>query len=461
MYQKLGEECGIFGIFSRDGADVSRLTYFALYALQHRGQEGCGMSVNDLNTVVTKKDMGLVADVFDEKFLDETKGVMAIGHVRYSTTGGNSRENVQPLFTKYVKGYLSIVHNGNISNAAALRKQLEDNGAIFHSTSDTEVIAYLLAQQRLKSGSVEEAVKKVVPMLEGSFSLLIMSPKKLVCVRDPYGIRPLCMGKIGESVVFASESCALNSIGASFERDIKPGEMVIVTEDGIKTDEKYCGGKTALCIFEHIYFARQDSIIDGQSVYEARLEAGRLLAKQYPVDADMVIGVPDSGICAAIGYAQQSGICYGEGLVKNRYIGRTFIQPTQGQREQSVNIKLNPLENNVNGKRIVMIDDSIVRGTTIANIVNMLKKAGATEVHVRVSSPPFLWPCFYGTDVGTRGQLAAYQHSVEELREIIGADSLGYLKLESVCDIAKSSKLDFCTACFSGEYVYNHGNIKE
>lgn len=460
MYQKLGEECGIFGIYSRDGADVSRLTYFALYALQHRGQEGCGMAVNNLDEVITKKDMGLVSEVFDEKFLDETKGVIAIGHVRYSTTGGNCRENVQPLYTKYVKGYLSIVHNGNISNAAALRKQLEDNGAIFHSTSDTEVIAYLLAKERLQSKSIEEAIERVIPKLEGAFSLLIMSPKKLICVRDPYGIRPLCMGKIGDSVVFASESCALNSIGAEFERDIKPGEMITVTADGIHSSEKYCGRKTALCIFEHIYFARPDSVMDGQSVYDARLEAGRLLAKQHPVDADMVIGVPDSGICAAIGYAHQSGIQYGEGLVKNRYIARTFIQPSQGQREQSVNIKLNALGNNVKGKRIVMIDDSIVRGTTIANIVNMLKKAGATEVHVRVSSPPFLWPCFYGTDVGTRKQLAAYNHSIEELRQIIGADTLGYLELDSVCDIAKNSKLDFCTACFSGKYVYDHGIIE-
>ena len=456
MSNKLKEECGIFGIYGRENSDVARVTYFALYALQHRGQESCGMAVNDLDKVVIRKDVGLVSEVFDEKFLNETLGKIAIGHVRYSPNGSTGRENAQPLYTKYIKGDLGIVLNGSISNSEKLRRGLIENGAIFHSTVDTEVIAYLIARERIKSKSVEEAVEKVIPMLEGSFSMLIMSPKKLIAVRDPYGIRPMCMGKKGECLVFASESCALNAIGADFERDVKPGEIIVVTQDSVVYNEKYCGGKTALCIFEHVYFARQDSVIDGQSVYDARLEAGRMLAKQHPVDADMVIGVPDSGICAAIGYSQESKITYGEGLVKNRYIGRTFIQPTQSQREQSVNIKLNVLRNNVKGKRIVMIDDSIVRGTTLKNIVNMLKKAGALEVHVRVSSPPFLWPCFYGTDIGKRSQLAAYKYTLDELRESIGADTLGFLDVNTVTEIARKSNLNFCTACFDGKYIFKH-----
>lgn len=452
----LKEECGIFGIYSRENSDVARVTYFALYALQHRGQESCGMAVNDLDKVVIRKDVGLVADVFDEKFINETEGRIAIGHVRYAPNGSTGRANAQPLYAKYVKGDLSIVLNGNISNSDKLRKDLIENGALFHSTVDTEIIAYLIAQQRINSKSIEEAVEKVVPMLEGSFSMLVMSPKKLIAVRDPYGIRPMCIGKKGECIVIASESCALNAIAADYERDIKPGEIIVVRENDITYNEKYCGGKTALCIFEHVYFARQDSVIDGQSVYDARLEAGRMLAKQHPVEADMVIGVPDSGICAAIGYAEQSKITYAEGLVKNRYIGRTFIQPTQSQREQSVNIKLNVLKNNVKGKRIIMIDDSIVRGTTLKNIVKMLKDAGALEVHVRVSSPPFMWPCFYGTDIGKRSQLAACKYTLDELRQNIGADTLGFLDAETVCEIAKKSNVNFCTACFDGKYVFEH-----
>ncbi len=456
MNHKPKEECGIFGIYSRENSDVARVTYFALYALQHRGQESCGMAVNDLDKVVIRKDVGLVADVFDEKFLNETLGRIAIGHVRYAPHGSTGRENAQPLYTKYVKGDLGIVLNGSISNAAKIRKELIENGAIFHSTVDTEVIAYLIAKERIKSHSVEEAVERVVPMLEGSFSMLVMSPKKLIAVRDPYGIRPMCIGKKGECIVFASESCALNAIAADFLRDVKPGEIIVVTENDISYNEKYCGGKTGLCIFEHVYFARQDSVIDGQSVYDARLEAGRMLARQHPVEADMVIGVPDSGICAAIGYAEESKITYAEGFVKNRYIGRTFIQPSQSQREQSVNIKLNVLKNNVKGKRIVMIDDSIVRGTTLKNIVKMVKDAGALEVHVRVSSPPFLWPCFYGTDIGKRSQLAACRFTLDELRENIGADTLGFLDPTTICEIAKKSNVNFCTACFDGNYIFQH-----
>ena len=456
MTKKINEECGIFGIYSKDDLDVSRLTYFALYALQHRGQQGCGMAVNDLDKVVVKKNVGLVSEVFKEEFISQTKGKIAVGHVLYSGAKAKTLDSVQPLHTNYVKGYLSIVHNGAISNADKLRKELLENGAIFQTTTDVEVIAYLLAKERFKCGSVEEAIKRVVPKLEGAFSLLIMSPKKLICVRDKYGIRPLCMGKIDNSVIFASESCALNAVGADFVRDVKPGEIITVTQDGTYYDDSMCGGKSALCIFEHIYFARPDSVIDGQSVYASRVEAGKILAQQYPVDADAVIGVPDSGIPAAIGYAKESGIPYENGLVKNRYIARTFIQPSQDQREKSVNIKLNVLSETVEGKKIIMIDDSIVRGTTLANIIKLLKNAGALEVHVRISSPPFLWPCFYGTDVGERSQLIACKHSIEEIRQMIGADSLGYLKLEGIEKIAKNCNLDFCTACFSGEYVYDH-----
>ena len=385
------------------------------------------------------------------------KGSIAIGHARYSTTGGNNRRNIQPLGVDYIKGSLVIAHNGNVSNAALLRQELEQQGAVFQCTSDTEVIAFLIAKERLTANSVEEAVARVAPRLEGSFSLLVMSPKKLIALRDPKGMRPLCMGHLGKSPVFASESCALDSIGASFDRDVRPGELIVVDESGERVMESGINpdaSKCALCVFEHIYFARPDSVIDGQSVYQARLEAGRILARSHPVQADLVIGVPDSGLAAAIGFAQESGIPYGEGLVKNRYIGRTFIQPTQNGRESAVSIKLSALRRSVEGKRVVMIDDSIVRGTTMRQIVDLLKKAGATEVHVRISAPEFLWPCYYGTDIDDRSQLASVKFTHEELTERIGADSLGFLPLAQVKEIAKDSKLNFCTACFSGDYPY-------
>ena len=425
--------------------------------MQHRGQEACGFAVNDGNLISLYKDLGLVHEVFDEKILSGMKGSIAIGHARYSTTGGNNRRNIQPLGVDYIKGSLVIAHNGNVSNAALLRQELEQQGAVFQCTSDTEVIAFLIAKERLTANSVEEAVARVAPRLEGSFSLLVMSPKKLIALRDPKGMRPLCMGHLGKSPVFASESCALDSIGASFDRDVRPGELIVVDESGERVMESGINpdaSKCALCVFEHIYFARPDSVIDGQSVYQARLEAGRILARSHPVQADLVIGVPDSGLAAAIGFAQESGIPYGEGLVKNRYIGRTFIQPTQNGRESAVSIKLSALRRSVEGKRVVMIDDSIVRGTTMRQIVDLLKKAGATEVHVRISAPEFLWPCYYGTDIDDRSQLASVKFTHEELTERIGADSLGFLPLAQVKEIAKDSKLNFCTACFSGDYPY-------
>ena len=457
--EQIHEECGVFGIFNREAesVDTARCVYYALYALQHRGQEACGIAVNDGNLISLYKDLGLVHEVFDEKILSGMKGSIAIGHARYSTTGGNNRRNIQPLGVDYIKGSLVIAHNGNVSNAALLRQELEQQGAVFQCTSDTEVIAFLIAKERLTANSVEEAVARVAPRLEGSFSLLVMSPKKLIALRDPKGMRPLCMGHLGKSPVFASESCALDSIGASFDRDVRPGELIVVDESGERVMESGINpdaSKCALCVFEHIYFARPDSVIDGQSVYQARLEAGRILARSHPVQADLVIGVPDSGLAAAIGFAQESGIPYGEGLVKNRYIGRTFIQPTQNGRESAVSIKLSALRRSVEGKRVVMIDDSIVRGTTMRQIVDLLKKAGATEVHVRISAPEFLWPCYYGTDIDDRSQLASVKFTHEELTERIGADSLGFLPLAQVKEIAQASKLNFCTACFSGDYPY-------
>ena len=457
--QHIPEECGVFGIFNRneESVDTAKTVYYALYALQHRGQEACGIAVNDHNLINLHKDLGLVHEVFDEALLSRMPGGIAIGHVRYSTTGGNNRRNIQPLGVDYIKGSLVIAHNGNISNAAVLRKELEQQGAIFQCTSDTEVIAFLIAKDRLNTPSVEEAVRRVLPRLEGSFSLLVMSPSKLIAARDSKGMRPLCMGKLEDSVLFASESCALDAIGATFERDVAPGEMIVVEQQGQRSirwapecERKDC----ALCIFEHIYFARPDSVIDGQSVYNARIEAGRILARTHPVQADLVIGVPDSGLVAAIGFAQESGIPYGEGLVKNRYIGRTFIQPTQSGRESAVSIKLSPLRESVRGKRVVMVDDSIVRGTTMRQIVELLKKAGAAQVHVRISAPEFLWPCYYGTDIDDRSHLARVLYTHDELCNRIGADSLGFLPLDQVEAIAGDSALGFCKACFSGQYPW-------
>lgn len=453
------EECGVFGFFNRDQEriDTAKTVYYALYALQHRGQEACGIAVNDHNLITLHKDLGLVHEVFDEALLSCMPGSIAIGHVRYSTTGGNNRRNVQPLGVDYIKGSLVIAHNGNISNAAVLRAELEAQGAIFQCTSDTEVIAFLIAKERLSAPSVEEAVRRVLPRLEGSFSLLVMSPSKLIAARDSKGMRPLCMGGMDDSVLFASESCALDAVGASFVRDVAPGEMIVVEQQGqrsIRWAPECPRENCALCIFEHIYFARPDSVIDGQSVYSARIEAGRLLARTHPVQADLVVGVPDSGLVAAIGFAQESGIPYGEGLIKNRYIGRTFIQPTQSGRESAVSIKLSPLRESVRGKRVVLVDDSIVRGTTMRQIVELLKKAGAAQVHVRISAPEFLWPCYYGTDIDDRSRLASVQYTCEELCSRIGADSLGFLPLDQAEAIAGHSTLGFCKACFSGQYPW-------
>jgi amidophosphoribosyltransferase len=452
----LHEECGVFGVWAAPGSglDVARMTFHGLYALQHRGQESCGIAVNEGGRISYTKDMGLVAEVFNEKILARLSGTMALGHVRYSTTGASMRENAQPLVMKYAKGNLALGHNGNLVNAAELRIRLEKNGAIFQTTIDSEVMAYLIAREHMKKETIEKAVAGVMPKLRGSYSLVVMSDDRLVAARDPLGMRPLSIGRVGDSWVFASETCALDTVGARFVRDVAPGEVVSAGPDGLVSLPPKAGkaGNGAMCIFEYIYFARPDSVIEGVSVYEARKEAGRMLAREHPVDADIVIGVPDSGLAAALGYSEESGLPYADGLIKNRYIGRTFIQPDQSQRETGVMLKLNALRSSIQGKRVVLIDDSIVRGTTSGKIVSLLKDAGATEVHLRVSSPPFKWPCYFGTDIPSRRELVATDHTVEEIRDMIGADSLGYLNIEGLTDMVVGGKCGYCTACFSGEY---------
>ncbi len=453
--KKIKEECGVFGIYTKNSnVDVVMDTYTSLYALQHRGQESCGISVCEGGSIRTHKDLGLVPDVFNRDVLDHLgEGKMAVGHVRYSTTGSSSRINAQPLVVSHIRGPMALAHNGNLVNAGDLRRDLELSGAIFHTSNDTEVISYLITEERIHAQSMEEALALTMPKLQGAYCLIAMTPKKLVAVRDPQGFRPLCIGRIGEdAIVFASETCALDSIGAQYLRDVKPGEIVIVDENGLRSDERYCGSNGHMCVFEYIYFARPDSVIAGASVHEARKRAGSFLALEYPVQADVVIGVPDSGLDAALGYAQQSGIPYGVGFIKNRYVGRTFIQPTQKQRENAVRIKLNALKSTVEGKRVVLVDDSIVRGTTSARIVKLLREAGAKEVHMRISAPPFKHPCFFGTDIGNREQLIACQMTIEEIRQKIDADSLGFLSVDHVVKIAACAKTDFCAGCFTGNY---------
>lgn len=448
------EECGVFGIYSKEGKEIppAYACYNGLLALQHRGQESCGIAVNDRGVISYFKDMGLVSEVFSDSILNRLNGQIALSHVRYSTSGDSVRENAQPLVMRYIKGTLAIAHNGNLTNAHELRRELEKNGCIFQTTIDSEVIAYMIARERIGAASIEEAVFRAMQKIEGSFSLLVMSPQKLIAVRDPNGFRPLCMGKIGEDIVFASESCALDAAGAEFVRDVEPGELIAAGPSGLKYLYNKVPAQRSLCVFEYIYFARTDSKIDGLGVYESRKEAGRLLARQSPVEADVVIGVPESGIDAAIGYSEESGIPYQKGIVKNSYIGRTFIKPTQSERERSVRIKLNALESEVRGKRVVLLDDSIVRGTTSGRIVSMLKEAGAKEVHLRISSPPFLWPCYYGTDIPTKDELIAVQHTVKEIAEMNFADSLAFLSLDSLPVMLKGKCSGYCDACFSGNY---------
>jgi len=447
------EECGVFGIYDPAGG-CAQTTYYGLYALQHRGQEACGIATINDREQSFYKDVGLVSEVFHKDVLDRLNGTMAVGHVRYATTGSGKRENAQPLTIKYVKGTLAVVHNGNLVNVDKLRAHFEYKGAIFHTTSDSELIAYAIAQERLHCPSVEDAVCRATAGLRGAFSLLVMSPRKLIACRDPWGLRPLCMGRKGDAVLFASESCAIESVGGRVERELDPGEIVVVKGGQVRSIRDNCQGLSHMCIFEYIYFARPDSVIAGQSVHKARLTAGALLAREHPVQADLVVGVPDSGLDAAAGYAQESGIPYGVGFVKNRYVGRTFITPDQHSREQAVRVKLSALRSEVEGKRVVMIDDSIVRGTTCRQIITLLREAGATQVHMRVSAPPFIAPCYFGTDIPDKSKLIACHRTIDEIRQEAGADSLGYLSLESLHKIAPDAQCGFCDGCFTEKYPF-------
>jgi len=457
MFDSLHEECGVFGVFENQTTTVAQTAYLALFALQHRGQESCGLAVSDTKgergNVKFHKNLGLVSEVLRQDVVRKYEGDIGIGHVRYSTTGASVAENAQPLVLSYVKGTLALAHNGNLVNTPELKWELIQNGAIFHTTTDSEVIAFHIARERVHSKTVEEAVLKTAKKIKGAYGLVVMSPRKLIAVRDPYGLKPLCLGKRGNAYVIASESCALTSVSAEFIRDIEPGEILTITKNGLKSNKELASAaaKRAHCVFEYIYFARPDSNIDGVSVYDSRIMAGRILAKDYPVDADMVVGVPESGNVAALGYSLESGIPYGIAFIKNSYVGRTFIKPKQSSRETSVRIKLNVLKEAVKGKRVIMIDDSIVRGTTSARIVKMLKDAGASEVHVRISSPPFMHPCYFGTDVPSDDQLIAHDHTVEQICEYIGADSLGYLDVNKLGDMI-DGRTDYCDACFTGDY---------
>lgn len=455
MFDSVHEECGVFGIFENKIADVASSAYFGLYALQHRGQESCGIAVCDDGVFTHKKADGLVSEFFSRDELQKLgKGNMAVGHVRYSTTGGKSPDNIQPLVIRHVKGNMALAHNGNLVNASELRSSFELSGAIFHGTSDTEAIAYEIVRERLKCRSTEEAVERAMTNIKGAYSCILMTATKLIAFRDPNGLRPLCIGKTHDGAyIAASESCALETAGADFLRDVKPGEIVVFGSDGMRSITTNCREKSNICIFEYIYFARPDSVIEGVSVHHARITAGKLLAVNSPVNADIVIGVPDSGIDAALGYSQMSGIPYGIGFIKNKYIGRSFIQPEQNQRENAVKIKLNAVRETICGKRVIMIDDSIVRGTTSARIVRLLRESGAKEVHVRISSPPFLHTCHFGTDIDSEENLIASRCcNTEDIAKYIGADSLAFLPAEQLGKLIGTDSENFCSGCFTGNY---------
>lgn len=453
---KIREECGVFGVYGSKNPKIAQTVYFGLFSLQHRGQESCGIAVNNDGAFKSYKDLGLVNDVFTPNIIERLgEGNIAIGHVRYGTTGGNERSNAQPIVVNHIKGSMALAHNGNITNSYELRSQFEAKGSIFQTTSDTEVISYAIIEERLNSETIEEAVCKAMNRIKGAYSMIIMSPQKLIAARDKNGFRPLCYGKTsnGEYII-ASESCALDSVGAEFIRDIEKGEILVFGKEGIKSIKEHCGKeKQTSCVFEYVYFARPDSIIEGKNVHEARIKAGEILAEEHPVNADVVVGVPDSGLDAALGYSKASKIPYGIGFIKNKYIGRTFIYPEVKSRMDKVKIKLNPIANVVKGKRVILIDDSIVRGTTSERIVKLLRDAGATEVHMRVSAPPFINPCYYGTDIDSKENLIACKYTISEIAKKIGADSLGYLSLEGVKKIGYvNEKSGFCVACFDGIY---------
>ncbi|VDN46455.1 glutamine phosphoribosylpyrophosphate amidotransferase [Petrocella atlantisensis] len=454
MWQdKLQEECGVFGVYNNNEFDTSRMVYYGLFALQHRGQESAGIAVNNNGTIVYRKEMGMVADIFDDNVLDYLNGHSGIGHVRYSTTGSSLVENAQPLVIKYTKGHMALAHNGNLTNADTLRKELEAKGTIFQTTTDSEVIAALLSRARIKYNSIEEALVEVMSIIKGAYALVIMTPHKLIAARDPFGMRPLVMGKKEDSFVFSSESCAFDALGVDLVRDVDPGEIIVISkEKGLESIQTNKKKQSAMCSFEYIYFARPDSVIESLEVYEARFRAGKVLFEEHPVEADVIVGVPDSGLGAAHGFAAASGIPLVDGFMKNRYVGRTFIAPSQGLRELAVHLKLNPIRSQINGKRVIMIDDSIVRGTTSRRIVNLLREAGATEVHVRVSSPPVKYSCYFGIDTPERENLIASTHSLDEIRDLICADSVGYISREGLLSTFKGAGCEFCTGCFTGNY---------
>lgn len=461
----LREECGVFGVFGNEEYDVAKMTYYGLFALQHRGQESCGIAVNDDGVFTSYKDSGLVNDVFTSERLNALgKGTCAIGHVRYGAEGTEGRHNAQPMVVNHIKGRMALAHNGQLVNATELRAELELKGSIFHTNTNLEVISYIITEERLKAKSIEEAISNAMYRLKGAYSLVVMSPKKLIAVRDESGFRPLCYGITKEGMyVVASETCALDSVGAQLIREIEPGEIIVIDKDGVRSLTTHMNKKKrSMCVFEFVYFARPDSVIDGSTVHEARMRAGAFLAKEHPVEADVVIGVPDSGLDAALGYAKESGIPYEIGFIKNKYIGRTFIAPGQESREDKVRIKLNPVMGAVKGKRVVMIDDSIVRGTTGARIVKLLREAGATEVHMRVSAPAFVNPCYYGTDIDSKDKLIACKHTHEEIEKILGVDSLGFLSIDAVKKIACGDcGKGYCTACFDGNYPAGVPQITE
>ena len=446
----------VFGIFGTETENVATSVYYGLYALQHRGQASSGIVVNDDGVFHVYKDSGLVNEVFTHNILESLGlGQMAIGNVRYGTKDTQDRINAEPVVVNHSKGKLAISLDGKLVNGAELKREMELQGSIFHTGNDAEIISAVIIKERITSASIEEAISKAVTKLKGAYSLLIMSPQKMIAVRDINGMHPLCYGKRGDGeYVVASESCALNSVGATLERDIRPGEILVFTKEGIRSMDEHCGDATEhLCVFEYLYTARPDSIIAEYSVHSARKRAGAMLAKAHPVEADVVIGAPDSGIDAAIGYAEESGIPYGLGLIKNKYIGRTFIDPGQNMREDKVRIKLNPVEETIKGKRVILVDDSIVRGTTCTRVVKLLRGAGAKEIHIRSSAPEFLNPCYYGTDIGSKAELIACQYTAEEMAKMFGADSVGFLPLKDVRNLAMEGKCKgYCAACFDGKY---------
>ena len=448
MFDKFKDECGVFGIFGHP--EAANMTYLGLYALQHRGQESAGIAVSDGTQVRIAREMGYVADVFDSATLSHLPGTLAIGHVRYSTAGESKLANAQPILIDCAHGQFAVGHNGNLVNARELRDELVQQGSIFQSNSDTEVIAHLYA--RSKAGSAEDAVVESVSQVQGAFSLVILTRDRLIAVRDPHGFRPLALGRLDSAYVVASETCAMDLIGATFVRDIEPGEVLVVTDEGLRSIHPFPPAPLAHCIFEHVYFARPDSYVFGRSVNEVRTELGRVLAREQPIAADVVVPVPDSGVCAAMGFAEQSGMPLRMGLIRNHYVGRTFIQPQQSIRHFGVKVKLNPVRSILEGRRVVLVDDSIVRGTTSRKIVRMVRAAGAREVHVRISCPPTISPCFYGVDTPRKSELIAATHTIDEIRDFLEADSVAYLSLEGLLSAVQSDRNKYCSSCYTGCY---------